>query len=247
MEKDEYRKHFDLEESFWWFAGRRRIITAILDTFLPKDKEAAILDAGCGTGYNLIFLQQYGRSLGCDLSEDAVRFSLMRGLRKIARADLARLPFKPSSFRLVTLLDVLYHKNITSDLAVLGEMSKAVEPGGYLLITDSAFKFLSSRHDIAFHARERYTKKTLAERLDQAGFSILKISYFNFFLFLPVLLVRLAQKLNPFSRAKAESDLKPINRRLNSLLYGLLKFEARLIKRVSFPFGSSIICLARKR
>jgi SAM-dependent methyltransferase len=247
MEKEEYRKHFDLEESFWWFAGRRRVIKAVLDHFLPENKDAAILDAGCGTGYNLIFLEQYGRSFGCDLSEHAVRFSLMRGLRKIARADLAGLPFKPASFRLVTLLDVLYHKDITSDLAVLGEMGKALEPGGYLLITDSAFKFLSSRHDVAFHARERYTKKILAERLEQTGFTLLKISYFNFFLFLPVLLVRLAQKLNPFGRAKAESDLKPVNRRLNGILYGLLKSESRLIRRVRFPFGSSIVCLARKR
>ena len=244
MEKEEYRKHFELEESFWWFMGRREIILNVLKRI--KRKKLKILDVGCGTGFNLQIFQNYGTSFGCDISKEALDYCLKRSLEKVVQADGQKLPFRTGSFDLVILLDVLYHKRVKSDIKVLQEVSRVLKNKGYLLVTDSAFAFLWSRHDIAFHARERYNKKTLRKRLEKAELSIEKISYFNFFLFSPVVLMRFLERLGLRKKSKAESDLKKINTGVNKVLFSFLKLEAFLIQHLNFPFGSSLISLARK-
>ncbi|MGB8952945.1 MAG: class I SAM-dependent methyltransferase [Candidatus Aminicenantales bacterium] len=247
MEKEEYQKHYALEESFWWFRGRRDIILGVLESFAITRSRQKILDAGCGTGFNLNFFENFGNSFGCDFSEDALFFCRKRGLKKVARGDVQKLPFKSRSFSLVALLDVLYHKNVRDDTRVLQEVHRVLKNGGYLLITDSAFNFLRSKHDLAFHTRERYTKKTLLQRLEQAGFGVLKMSYFNFFLFFFVFLSRRLTKILPGQNPIARSDLKAIDPRLNNWLYHILKCEAVLTRYLSLPFGSSILCFARKK
>lgn len=247
MEKEEYRKHYELEEDFWWFRGRRSIIQEILQLHSLAGQKLKILDAGCGTGFNLKFFERYGTAYGCDFSQSALDFCQKRGLKRIVQADVEQLPFASQSFDLVTLLDVLYHKNIRSDVQVLREVGQVLKKGGYLLLTDSAFNFLRSKHDIAFHARERYRKVTLRRRLEKSGFCLLKASYFNLFLFLIVLLVRFSTNIFEGKGQKAQSDLKSIDKTLNSLLYRILKFEAFLIKYINLPFGSSIFCLAQKK
>jgi len=247
MEKDEYRKHYELEESFWWFRGRRDIIKKILQSFSLTSQRLDILDAGCGTGYTIKVFEAYGDAYGCDYSQDALYFCRKRGLKKIVQANVEHLPFSSQSFNLVTCLDVLYHKNIKSDVHVLQEIHRILKKSGCLLITDSAFNFLRSRHDIAFHTRERYRIKTLAKRLGKAGFRVLKTSYFNFFLFFIVLLVRFSSKIFQRKEAIARSDLKAIDKRINGILSRILKFEAFLIKYLNLPLGSSIVCLAQKK
>jgi SAM-dependent methyltransferase len=247
MEKAEYRKHFELEENFWWFRGRRDILRNMLRPHLKQYQRLTMLDAGCGTGYNLKFFEALGTAFGCDFSEDALDFCRQRGLKKLARADIQKPPFKDRSFDLIALLDVLYHKNIKNDVEVLREINRLLKNGGFLLLSDSALKILSGRHDVAFHARERYRKKTLKTRLERAGFSLVRGSYFNFFLFPAVLTIRLMENLTPSRNKAIQSDLKAIKPWLNSVFYTILRFEAFLSEHINLPLGSSIICLARKR
>jgi hypothetical protein len=130
---------------------------------------------------------------------------------------------------------------------VLVEAYRVLKKGSYLLITDSAFNFLRSKHDVAFHTRERYNRKVLRERLEKANFSIALMSYFNFFLFFIVVLVRIMEKKAVKKGKKIESNLKPVHKRTNAFLYNILKLEASLLKYIRFPFGSSILCLAKKQ
>ena len=186
MEKEEYRKHFELEETYWWFTGKRKIIETIFECqnlIKDKDEEGDLLDIGCGTGFNLAIFQKYIDSFGCDFSDEAIYFCKKRDLKRIVKSNAGELPFKSETFRVVTLLDVLYHKNIQSDIKVIREAKRVLKKNGYLIITDSAFNFLSSKHDKALHARERYTKEKLMRKLREEGFLVLKSSYFNFFLF----------------------------------------------------------------
>lgn len=247
MEKEEYRKHFELEERFWWFEGRRGIIKTILEGYkVIKDRERNLLDIGCGTGINLKVFQKYFTPFGCDVSDEAISFCKERNLKRVVQSDGGELPFKDGTFDAVTLLDVLYHKNIRSDTNVIREAKRVLKKKGYLLITDSAFNFLSSKHDIAFQARERYTKKKLSMKLKENGFFILKLSYLNFFLFPIVLSVRLIERLTLNKNTKPESNLKPINNRLNKILICILRMEAFWIRYLNFPIGSSLLCLAKK-
>lgn len=114
------------------------------------------------------------------------------------------------------------------------------------MITDSAFNFLMSQHDLAAHARERYTKRKLIKKLNENGFLILKLSYFNFFLFPVVLSVRIFERLTWIKNKKPGSNLKPVNDMLNRILIYILRIEASLIRNLNFPFGSSLLCLAKK-
>src|ERR1700694_2092977 len=74
-----------VEETHWWFVGRRKIIESFLKQVCIglKSKEPAreslnILDVGCGTGANLEMLSQFGNAAGVDVSVEALDFCRAR-------------------------------------------------------------------------------------------------------------------------------------------------------------------------
>ncbi len=247
LEKAEYQKHFELEEDFWWFRGRRKILLSLLRSHRMPDPPLVWLDAGCGTGFNMTFFAPFGAVFGCDFSEDALAFCRKRGLKNLVRADVQRLPYKNEAFDAASLLDVLYHKNIFDDVAALKDVHRTLKPRGLLLVSDSALNILRSRHDQALHGRERYRKKKLKKRTEKAGFQVLRMSYFNFFLFPIILFIRLRERIRRPKPDSIQSDLKAASPLMNDILYGILKLEAFLSKKINLPWGSSIICLARKK
>ncbi len=246
MERDEYRKHFELEETHWWFAGRREILQATLDGLDSLPAEALILDAGCGTGLNLRIFENKGKTFGFDFEEEALRYCRKRGLRKLARADVQKMPYKKESFDLIFILDVLSHRTISSDIGALRDARDVLKKGGYLLVSESAFNFLWSRHDEAFHIRHRYTCGGMTQKLVEAGFEVVKTTYFNFFLFIPIIVFRFWDKLWQGDDIPI-SHLNRVNSGVNYLLFQVFKAEAPLLRRIRLPFGSSLLCVAKKK
>jgi hypothetical protein len=121
---------------------------------------------------------------------------------------------------------------------------QALKRGGILLLTVPAFKWLWGIQDIVTQHKRRYRKKEILNLLTQEGFEVLKSTYFNFFLFFPILLVRRTIHLLGL-RIRSENEINsPF---LNSLFKGIFSLEPYLLKRFSFPFGVSILCIARKR
>ena len=113
------------------------------------------------------------------------------------------------------------------------------------MITVPAYGFLWSEHDEALHHRRRYAASELRNKLTNAGFEVERITYYITFLFLPILFVRFVQSISKKSvRAKTSHIILP--GWLNSLLIAILGFERVLLRRMNFPFGVSIVCLARK-
>ena len=146
------------------------------------------------------------------------------------------------------LLDVLYHQHILDDDEVLEQIYELLEPNGLILITDSAFEFLKSTHDIAVMARHRYTLKELKAKLQSSHFSIQKSTYLYFIVFPIVVLSRLSGKLSLIIfKPTIHSDLKQTNPHLNKLLSALLEWEANLLRFFNFPWGSSLLILGKKR
>jgi SAM-dependent methyltransferase len=237
----EYERMYEAEERQWWYAGMRAISGALLDKHFAGTGHA-ILDAGCGTGNNLVHLSGRGRAVGVDLSEDALRFCRTRGVQA-ARASVLALPFAAASFDLVTSFDVLYHRWVKDDRAAVAELARVLRPGGLLLVRVPALKMLWGAHDEAVHSRHRYTRGEVDALLEDAGFDVLESTYANSLLF-PVLAVRRGvDRLT----GRHGSDVGFMPGPVEAAFRGLLLAEARMVRRVRLPVGASVIALGRKK
>lgn len=245
METGEYDVMYGLEETHWWFKGKRKIIFSQLDTYLKNKKPVKILDIGCGTGIMMKKFEKYGKAFGLDVYFPALEFCSKRNLNNLAQGDIMALPFKAESFDVVGIFDVLYHKAVKSDLEALRGIYRILKKGGILVITDSADMRLWSRHDIAAHARERYSIPMLSKKLRTAGFSIRKMTYFNTFLYPIVYLLRKIDNLLNKNKT-AKTNLEKTNASANFALYNAMALEGFLIKHFNMPFGVSIFAIAKK-
>ena len=137
-------------------------------------------------------------------------------------------------------------EHIEDESKFLNEIKKllAIKPnytgGGYVLITVPAYQFLFGYHDMMANHYRRYNKKRLKKVLLENGFEIMKISYFNFFLFPPFFVVRMIDKI--FNLKRVQKEQKSI---FNELLYKIFNFEKYLLRKINLPFGSSLIALCK--
>ncbi len=242
MEKEEYRRLFELEDHLWWFTGMSEISRSLLDRFCPETRPLSILDAGCGTGGMLPHLAGYGPTVGADLSREALGFARRRETGHLTCASLTQLPFPAETFDVVTSFDVIYHRAIRDDEVALAEIARVLRPQGTLLLRVPAHERLRSHHDEAVHTRQRYGRKELIEKLRRAGLRPLYITYANCFLFPIAVLKRLAEGLLPGSHEG--SDVKPVPAALNRVLRSVLYVEARVMSWTRLPFGLSLIAVA---
>ncbi len=233
-----------LEGFYWWFVGRRHILRLLRRKVLNRPPGLPALDVGCGTGRILSDLQEEGRAVGLDLLEEALRMARERGCRMLVCGDAHRLPFRENSFGLVTALDVLEH--LDDDLGALKEMHRVLAPGGYLLLTVPALKILWSEHDEALEHRRRYSPSELRRKVVGAGFEVSKLTYAITFLFPPILLFRLLQRLAGRRRRRAKTAHIIFPWPINAAFTATLFLEAWLLPHISLPIGVSLICVAKK-
>lgn len=242
MLTEQYANIFHHQDNLWWYKGMRSINESLLKKYLPKHKQLKILDAGCGPGAALIYLSHFGDVTGVDISDEALKFAKKRG--KVVKGDIAALPFKKNAFDVVVCLDVLYHQWVPVKKA-LSEMERVLKPGGTLFVREPAFDWFKSSEDIASQTKHRFTAHELKTRL-QKDFIILKLTYANFLLF-PVAFIKRIPEVIGITEKKGISDLKPVDKTLNSLLFSVLKLEKLLLSLINLPFGTSVICVAKKK
>ncbi|MCK4325440.1 class I SAM-dependent methyltransferase [bacterium] len=243
MELEEYKSMFDLEEEHWWYRGLRKLLLSSIQELFKDGQKINILDAGCGTGFNLKCLKQYGISFGIDISGVALRCCQRRELSRIAKASVLELPFSDGLFDLVVSTDVLYHKAVEDDNRAINEISRVLKKGGILIVNLPAHNYLRRKHDQMIHTRHRYTRNELRYKLQKNKFKIIKISYRNAFSFFILFFLKLISKKN---HKRTYTDLKAVCNPINSLLYSFLALENSLLKRINIPFGTSIFCISRK-
>lgn len=152
------------------------------------------------------------------------------------------VPFPDGQFDLICLLDVLEH--IDDEAGALARISRLLKPTGQLLVTVPAYSWLWSEHDVVHHHRRRYTASALKKAALAANFAVARIGYFNTVLFPLIAMVRLAQKL---TRKASSSDTALPSPWLNRLLGGLFGLERRLVPRVLFPFGTSVMAVLTRQ
>lgn len=243
MKEHTYPIMFRIEQSHWWYTGRRKILANFVAEICRRvtDRRPRILDVGCGTGANLLMLSEYGDAEGVDISNDALAFCRERGLDQVKLGAGEALPYDDGTFDLVTALDVVEHMD--DDLTGLREMRRVLRPGGRVLIFVPTFMFLWGLQDDVSNHRRRYRLSELRRVLEQAGFEVERTTYANITFFLPILLVR---QLMRVTGMKAESENNINVPALNGVLGRLLGAESWILKRMNIPFGVSGLCVARK-
>jgi SAM-dependent methyltransferase len=244
MQQHTYAIMDEVEGSHWWFVGRRKILESFLDSIvqkLPSGPSALrILDVGCGTGANIEMLSQYGKSEGVDVSDDALEFCRRKGLN--AQKGLAEtLPYGNETFDLTTALDVIEH--LDDDVAGLKEMYRVTKSGGYSLIFVPAFMWLWGVQDDISNHRVRYTRSQIVDRLEKAGYTVERATYANWTFFTPILAGRTLMKL---TGVKPESENNINISALNGIFGSVFGAERFWLRNFDFPFGVSIVALAKK-
>lgn len=247
MEKTYYEKYFHFEDDNWWFVGRRRLVSSIAD-WCARGNRDLVLDAGCGTGGMLDHLGPPGSVVGLDCEQLALAYARRRGARRLVQGSAVELPFGDATFGTVFSLDVLEH--LDDDLGGLREIKRVCRPGGTIIITVPAFRFLWSQHDVVNQHRRRYRAPELRSLVQEVGLEIRLLSYSNTVLFPAIAGVRLAKNgWRWLTRSKnlPGADNEYVPEPWNSLLTTLYAAEQYILPRRSLPFGVSLICIATKR
>lgn len=234
----------EVEEVHWWYVGRRKILEEFVAGICSQvtDRRPQILDVGCGTGGNVIMLNEHGEAHGIDVSKDAVRFCHERGLDRVQLGAADELPFEDGTFDLVTALDVVEH--LDDDLGALKEFRRVLRPGGKVLIFVPTFMFLWGIQDEVSNHRRRYRLPELLKVVQDAGFSVERSSYANITFFLPVLVVRTLMR---WFRLKADTELGIGVSAMNKPQGWLFGAERFWLRRANFPFGVSALCVATRK
>ncbi len=244
MELSLHKTYQEIERSHWWFVGRRRIVFDLLARFVNKE-HPRVLDFGCNAGLFVGQLLDRGfEAYGVDVSTEAISYGREQGIRNLSvmSADRGgRLPFPDTHFDAVLALDVLEH--IEDDAGALSEIRRVLKPAGVFITMVPALPILWGVQDTVSHHFRRYRRSELSALLAHGGFSVRRISYFNFFLFPPIFLVRLFQKIRKPKRA---SDFELNNRFVNAVLTAVFLCEATLLRVTNFFIGVSLLCVVTK-
>lgn len=241
MQRDEYRRMYEAEDTYWWFVSRRRLARRLLQR--SGAPAGPLLDLGCGTGAATRFFAEAlpdRQVVGADFSPEALRFATERGLPHLVRANAETLPFINEGFGTIVSLDLLEH--VADDAAATREVYRCLKPGGVFVVNVPAYRWLWGAHDTALMHYRRYSAREVRALLGGAGFHVERLSHTVFLLFPLVLLQRVMAKL----RRSQGVNLPRVPDPLNTALIRLLDFEGWLVERMPLPWGSSLTAVARK-
>jgi ubiquinone/menaquinone biosynthesis C-methylase UbiE len=157
--------------------NRRRTVRRLLRRYAAQ---TPMLDAGCGTGLNLVSLP--AGSVGIDLNPRNLALIRARLPQyQAVQGDIEAMPFDDGSFATVVCTEVLEH--VPYPDAALGEIRRVLSPGGLLIGSVPChsliwrLRFLSSTcpGDEPFH--NEYRPPEVRMMLETAGLKIERIWY----------------------------------------------------------------------
>jgi SAM-dependent methyltransferase len=229
-----------VEAGNFWFRARNRLITWALRHHFPQARN--FFEIGCGTGFVLSGIEREFPQLllwGSEVYSAGLACAAERiHAATLVQMDARKIPFE-KEFDVIGAFDVLEH--IEEDLLVLAQMHQALVPGGGILLTVPQHAFLWSQADEdACHVR-RYEARALTEKIQQVGFTIIRVTSFVSLLLPFMMISRLRYRRdNPM----AELEISGL---ANTVLERVLDLERCLIRYgLQFPVGGSLLVVARK-
>jgi len=237
-------KYRQLWDRHWWWRSRRTFVRRLVRN-LTLPEGANVLDIGCGDGLFFDELGKLGEVYGIEpdarlISDDNPN-----------RDRIEVTPFGPSyqterRYDLITMLDVLEH--IEDDRGTLERVHSLLAPGGYLVMTVPAMKWLWSMHDVANQHYRRYTRGELGGKISEQGMELKRCGY-TFGWTVGAMLARRAIAPARDTQGTHEADTYEVHTPpapINMTLYGLTRLEQTVTRPFGTPFGSSAYAVARK-
>ena len=247
MNPAEFANIAQAEQAFWWYQGMRDILSRFLDPLVSGRRVRSVLEAGCGTGYNALELQQrHGwQVFPLDLQMEGLAYARTMGLARLVQADIASLPFRSAAFDAVVSLDVIVHFPRGAEDRPLAEFARVLAPGGLLVLRVSALDMLRSRHSQFTCERQRFTRTRLTQLAARHGIRVIRCSYANAILF-PVALAKF-RLWEPLTGQAPQSGVQPVSGWLNRILRLPLAAEGSWLGAgFNLPVGQSLILAGEK-
>tara|TARA_B100000767_G_scaffold265597_1_gene281845 strand:- start:899 stop:1612 length:714 start_codon:yes stop_codon:yes gene_type:complete len=237
MRSSVYKRHIDNFSNHWWFQARKKIIEIIIKTKLRKD--LCILDFGAGSGVNVEMLSKFGFVNIYEPHKKTKKYLQTKYINKKKFRVLNKI--NNMKFDLIILADVLEH--IRNDKDLIMKLNKSLNQNGHILITVPAYKFLFSSKDTVLKHFRRYNKQEIKEIFKQ--FNTIKLTYFNFFLFLPITLTIVFCKIFKMNFIKTVENSPSYL--INKLLFNIFIIETKIVNILNLSFGMSILGLFKKK
>lgn len=248
----ETQRYFQLalqEQLNWYKTACRAAIKYLVNTYIsPQNRKLFILDVGSGTGGTTYFLTQFGITTGLESSKIAISLSNKNYPDlKIIETEIENTgdKIKNNEFDLVTVLNVLYHKNIREPQQAIAELSMKLKKNGWLIWLEPAYPFLRRQMDDFGHGVRRFYPSQMNEFLNRNGFRVRFKTHLCLWAF-PIALISAAFYRLKMSR-HFSADLKTPNKYLNTLFYYITLLEWKISTHIfRMPIGVSYIILAQK-
>jgi ubiquinone/menaquinone biosynthesis C-methylase UbiE len=241
MELEEYRRMAAVEERHWWYRSTRRLLDEVLGPSLPAG--GSFLDAGGGTGATGAWMAARGSLVATDYEPIALPLYRERhpDLAGLAAADVQCLPFPMATFDAALCVTVLYHQGIHDPSAAVAELARVVKPGGVVCLIEPGVRRLFRAHDREVHGARRFSLSDLRGLLTVNGLTVERATGAYSFLVVPAAVKAIVE------RGTASSDLDENIDGLHGVLPAIASAERALLRRVSMPFGLSVLAVGRKR
>ena len=231
-----------LKDHSWWYRGRRKVFGTVLAKYVAVLPPGPVLDFGSGPGTNAELLNSLRREiLTFDLSLEAQIACRQDAYGVGTVADAIATPYRNRTFSLILAADILEH--VSDDRSALAEIHRILAPGGMAVIVVPGFKSLWGWQDeVSGHFR-RYSPTEIRRRTEGAGLAVLRTTCMNGLLALPILVARNILRRSHF-QTRSENLLTP--RWADPILYLFLAVEAVLSRWIDLPYGTSVVCVARR-
>lgn len=233
-----------VDRTHWWFRSKAAYVaTALRRTSRPEAAvgDGWLIDAGGGSGgVSAMLGWPTERVVVVEGNRTLVRAARSgRGLNAI-QGSVRSLPAPDCCIAVVSLLDVIEH--LGDPQIALREAARVLRRDGRLIVNVPAHHWLWSEADVELGHRRRYTRRTLRAEVQAAGFDVEIITHVFGWLVVPVWFVR--RFAHPAS-AELGLDRRSLPIDIASLV--LTAVERLCIGRISLPWGTSVLCVARPR
>jgi SAM-dependent methyltransferase len=248
MKPEYYREYYRLERENWWFLARQEILFSQAKKLFARKEKIRILNVGAGLGATTIMLEQLGDVTSVEYDKYCCDFVATELGLEFIHGSITDLPFKEDVFDLVCAFDVVEH--VHEDKLAISELYRVCKTGGYVFTTVPAFKFLWSQHDEINEHIRRYTLRNYTELFTSLNGKITFKSYFNFWLFAPIAIVRIVSSVfrKKGAHIQPKSDFTKIKSGVISrCLLTIFKSERFFLNRyIKLPVGVSVMVVYKK-